>query len=257
MSDETLRPQGAPEYSGAPWAFRRANSLGQNLVTPWWGLGDVVATLGITTLIALVTSVVLVKSHIDPTNGWGLITSTATPWFGLAGWPIYAAWRKGNGFRLDFGFLATRAHIRLGLLGGLVAVTFGIVLAKLSENLFGDISSAAGDLALEQSGVVLVVFCLMIMFGAPLVEELAFRGLLFSALLKARINSFVAVGISALTFALFHFEPKRFLILLSIGLVLGEIRRRTGSSLASAATHFMVNAPATVTILITSLGFGK
>jgi membrane protease YdiL (CAAX protease family) len=208
-------------------------------------------------LIALVTSITLVKLHIDPANGWGLIAATGAPWMGLFGWPVYAAWRKGNGFRLDFGFQATKSQIRLGLLGGLVAVTVGILLAKISENLFGDVSSAAGDLALEQSGAVLVVFSLMIMFGAPVVEELAFRGLLFSSLVKAKINGVVAVGISAIVFALFHFEPKRFIILLAIGLVLGEIRRRTGSSLASAATHFMVNAPATVAILITSLGFGQ
>jgi membrane protease YdiL (CAAX protease family) len=184
----------------------------------------------------------------------GLIISTSAPWLGLAGWPLYAAWRKGNGVRLDFGMLATKQQIKLGLLGGLIAVTAGIALAKISERIFGPINSAAGELALEQSGAVLVVFSLLIVFGAPVVEELAFRGMLFSSLVKAKINGFVAVVISAAVFALFHFEPSRILILFAIGLVLGEIRRRTGSTLASVATHFMVNAPATIAILITSLG---
>jgi membrane protease YdiL (CAAX protease family) len=257
MSEEIQESQGAPDYPGAPWAFRRAVTQGKNLITPWWGLGDVLITLGLTSVIALAVSIILVSSKIDPTNGWGLIVATSIPWIGLAGWPIYAAWRKGNGLRLDFGFLATRAQIRMGLFGGLVAVTVGLVLAKLSENFFGDISSTAGDLALDQNGLVLLVFALMIMFGAPVVEEIAFRGLLFSALVKARISAVAAVFISAAVFAMFHFEPSRILILFAIGLVLGEIRRRTGSTLASVATHFMVNAPATIAILVTSLGFGQ
>ncbi|MFM1819233.1 MAG: hypothetical protein RIS61_831 [Actinomycetota bacterium] len=254
MTDETLSPQGAPEYSGAPWAFRRAITRSQNLITPWWGLGDALITLALTSLVAVIVSISLVRSHVDPTNGWGLIISTSAPWLGLAGWPLYAAWRKGNGVRLDFGMLATKQQIKLGLLGGLVAVTAGIALAKISERIFGPINSAAGELALEQSGAVLVVFSLLIVFGAPLVEELAFRGMLFSSLVKAKVNGFVAVVISAAVFGLFHFEPSRILILFAIGLVLGEIRRRTGSTLASVATHFMVNAPATIAILITSLG---
>ena len=256
MSEEIQSAQGAPDYPGAPWAFRKAVSQGKNLITPWWGLGDVFITIGLTSLLSLVTAIALVSSQIDPTNGWGLIVATSVPWIGLAGWPIFAARRKGNGLRLDFGFLATKAHFRLGLFGGLIAVTAGLLLAKLSENLFGDISSTAGDLALEQNGIVLVCFAVMIMFGAPIVEEIAFRGLLFGALVKARINSLFAVFISAAVFAVFHFEPNRILILFSIGLVLGEIRRRTGSTLAAVATHFMVNAPATIAILITSLGFG-
>ena len=257
MSETLDNSQGAPEYSGAPWAFRRAIAQGKILISPWWGLGDVLITLGLSAVIALVTSVFLVMSHLDPTNSWGLLIATAMPWLGLGGWPIYAAWRKGNGFKLDFGFQATKAQLRLGVFGGLVAVTVGIVLAKFSESIFGDINSAAGDLALNQSGWVLILFAAMIMFGAPFIEELAFRGLLFSALVKARINGLVATLISALVFALFHFEPSRLLILFAIGIVLGEIRRRTGSTLASVATHFMVNAPATIAILITSLGIGQ
>lgn len=257
MSDLTNSSQGVPAYAGAPWAFRRAIAQGREVITPWWGMGDAIITLVGTAFIALATSILLVRAHIDPANGWGLIISTSLPWLGLAGWPIYATWRKGNGARIDLGLLGTPAHLRLGLASGVIAVVAGVVVAKLLTPIIGPISSNAGDLALKQSGPVLFVFCLLIMFGAPIVEEIAFRGMLFGALVKAELNGFVAVLITAGIFSLFHFEAKRLAILFVIGLVLGEVRRRTGSTVASIAAHFAVNTPAVIGILLSAIGIGN
>jgi membrane protease YdiL (CAAX protease family) len=93
----------------------------------------------------------------------------------------------------------------------------------------------------------------MALFGAPIVEEIAFRGLLYGALAKAHINEHLVVVITAIVFALFHFEPKRFVILFAIGMILGEVRRRTGSTSAAMVTHVVNNAPAAIFILVTAL----
>jgi membrane protease YdiL (CAAX protease family) len=93
----------------------------------------------------------------------------------------------------------------------------------------------------------------MAMFGAPIVEEIAFRGLLYGALAKAQVNEHLVVAITALVFALFHFEPKRFIILFAIGLILGEVRRRTGSTSAAIVAHIVNNTPAALYILVTAL----
>jgi membrane protease YdiL (CAAX protease family) len=93
----------------------------------------------------------------------------------------------------------------------------------------------------------------MAMFAAPIVEEIAFRGLLYGALAKAHVNEYLVVFITAVVFALFHFEPKRFFILLVIGLILGELRRRTGSTSAAIVAHIVNNAPAAVFILVSAL----
>jgi len=254
MSEMTHSPTGASAYAGAPWAFRRAQAQGRQLNNPGWGMGDAVIAFIGAGLLGIITSLILVKSYIDPLNGWGLIVSSSAPWLMLAGWPIYAAWRKGNGARIDFGLLATRKHMRLGFIGGLVAIGLGGLVGIIQQQISGPVSSAAGEIAKNQKGLVLFVFAFLIMFGAPIVEELAFRGLLFSALMKAQLSGFISVILSALIFSLFHFEPSRLLILFVIGLVLGEVRRRTGSTFASMFTHFVINTPATIGIVLMSLG---
>ena len=249
-------PQGVPEYSGAPWAFTRAKSQGVSLIAPWWGMGDAVIAFIGAGVLSVITSIVLVTSGIYPVHGWGLIISTGTPWLFLAGWPILAATRKGNGARIDYGLLGTTKHIKLGLLAGLVAISLGGLVGIVQQRFTGPISSVAGDLAVNQQGFVLIIFLLMIMFGAPIVEEIAFRGLLFSSLVKAQLSGTISVLLSAVIFSLFHFELSRVLILFVIGLVLGEVRRRTGSTLAAIAAHFVVNAPAAIAIFLSSLGLG-
>ena len=256
MTEPTNSSQGAPAYAGAPWAFRRAVSQGKQLVQPWWGMGDVVITFIGAGVVSLIASILLVRSHIDPVNSWGLLISTSAPWIMLAGWPIYATWRKGNGARIDLGLQATPAHMRLGFLAGVIAITLGGAIGAIQQSISGPITSVAGDLAVNQSGIVLFIFLLMIMFGAPIIEEIAFRGLLFGALMKSQLSGVASVFLSALVFSLFHFETSRILILLAIGLVLGEVRRRTGSTLAAMAAHFVVNAPAAIAILLSALGIG-
>jgi membrane protease YdiL (CAAX protease family) len=77
--------------------------------------------------------------------------------------------------------------------------------------------------------------------------------MLFGALAKAHVNEHLVVVITALVFALFHFEPKRFVILFVIGMILGEVRRRTGSTSAAIVAHVVNNTPAALYILVTAL----
>ena len=252
----TQVPDGAAAYAGAPWSFKRAQAQGISLVTPWWGMGDAVIAFIGTGVVSVITSIILVTSNIDPVHGWGLIVSTSAPWLVLLGWPIYSAIKKGNGPRIDLGLLGTKSHLRIGFIGGILAISIGGAIGVIQQRFTGPITSVAGDLAVNQQGLVLIIFLLMIMFGAPIVEEIAFRGLLFGALAKAQFSGITTVFLSAGIFSLFHFELNRILILFAIGLVLGEIRRRTGSTLAAIVAHFVVNAPAAIAILIASLGVG-
>jgi membrane protease YdiL (CAAX protease family) len=190
---------------------------------------------------------------IDPENGWGLLIAFSAPWLAMAGWPLIATSIKGNGPKIDLGLIAPRTHLRLGFVAGIVSLAVASLAALVVTQFTGPISSTAGDVGLKQSGIVLILFVLMAMIGAPIVEELAFRGLLFGALLKAHVNEHLVVVITALVFALFHFEPKRFIILFAIGLILGEVRRRTGSTSAAIVAHIVNNTPAAVFILVTAL----
>jgi membrane protease YdiL (CAAX protease family) len=244
---------GASGFPGAPWAFRRALARGEELKIPTWGMGDVIISLVGAIGLSLVVSLGLMSQNIDPENGWGLIIAFSAPWLAMAGWPIIATSIKGNGPKIDLGLIAPRTQLRLGFVAGLISLVVASVAAFIVTQFTGPISSTAGDIGLNQSGIVLVIFVLMAMFGAPIVEELAFRGLLFGALLKAHVNEHLVVVITALVFALFHFEPKRFVILFIIGMILGEVRRRTGSTSAAIVAHIVNNTPAALFILVTAL----
>jgi len=244
---------GASGFPGAPWAFRRAVAQGEELKLPTWGMGDAIITLVGGIVLSLLVGLALMSINIDPENGWGLIVTFGTPWFVLAGWPIVSTTLKGNGPKLDLGLIASRIQIRLGFAAGLASLAAASVVALIVTHFTGPVSSKAGDVGVNQTGFVLVLFVLMAMFGAPIVEEIAFRGMLYGALSKAHVNEHLVVAITALVFALFHFEPKRFLILFAIGLIFGEVRRRTGSTSAAMVAHIVNNAPAAMFILVTAL----
>jgi membrane protease YdiL (CAAX protease family) len=244
---------GASGFPGAPWAFRRALARGEDLKIPTWGMGDAIISLVGAIGLSLIVSLALMSQNIDPENGWGLIIAFSAPWLVMAGWPIIATTIKGNGPKLDLGLIAPRTHLRLGFVAGLISLAVASLMAVIVTRFTGPLSSTAGDVGMNQTGLVLVVFVLLAMFGAPIVEEIAFRGLLFGALAKANINEHLVVFLTALVFALFHFEPKRFLILFAIGMILGEVRRRTGSTSAAIVAHIVNNTPAALFILVSAL----
>jgi membrane protease YdiL (CAAX protease family) len=216
-------------------------------------MGDAIISLVGAMGISLIVGLALMSQNIDPENSWGLIIAFSAPWIALAGWPIVATRLKGNGPKLDLGLIAPRTQLRLGFVAGLASLAIASLIAVVVTRFTGPLSSAAGDIGLNQTGIVLVLFVLLAMFGAPIVEEIAFRGMLYGALAKAHVNEHLVVSITALVFALFHFEPKRFFILFAIGLILGEVRRRTGSTSAAIVAHIVNNAPAALFILVSGL----
>jgi membrane protease YdiL (CAAX protease family) len=216
-------------------------------------MGDAIISLVGAIGFSLIIGLGLMSQNVDSENGWGLIIAFSAPWLVMAGWPIIATSIKGNGPKIDLGLITSRSHLRLGFLAGLASLAIASLMAVIVTRFTGPLSSTAGDVGLNQSGIVLVIFVLMAMFGAPIVEEIAFRGMLYGALAKARINEHLVVIITALVFALFHFEPKRFIILFAIGIILGEVRRRTGSTSAAIVAHVVNNTPAALFILVTAL----
>lgn len=75
---------------------------------------------------------------------------------------------------------------------------------------------------------------------APIVEELIFRGLILKGL-RRNYNSFTAVFISALLFALFHLNPWQFPATFILGLLLGWIMIRTNNIILSILGHSINN----------------
>jgi membrane protease YdiL (CAAX protease family) len=186
-------------------------------------------------------------------QAWGLLLVLTLPWLGLAGWPLVATAVKGLGPVRELRLRARRRDVAFGVLGGLVALTLAIVVGIVTELLLDHpIESSVGVLAEDLGNASpwpIVVLALLTAFGAPVVEEIAFRGLLFGALEKRGTAPLWCVVVTGVLFALFHLEPIRLPLLLAIGLVLGVVRAVTGSTVASIVTHMTINVLGAIGIL--------
>jgi uncharacterized protein len=224
---------------------------------PRWGLGDVASTLGLTILIG--TFAVAVADAVAPAGrpgagrAWASVLLLVVPWLALGGWPLLASFRKGNGPVRDYGLRLTWPQAGLGFLGGVAAIALGSIVAEVQQAITGvHLSAAVTDLAKSStaaSAAALAVLAACTAFGAPVVEELAFRGLTYGAVLKRGVPVAYSVAATTVVFALFHFEPERILVLLVIGACLGVVRAWTGSTAASMITHMTVNIPGALYIL--------
>lgn len=83
------------------------------------------------------------------------------------------------------------------------------------------------------------LFCVMVI-GAPVAEELFFRGLLQNTLVRVW-KPWVAVLFTAVIFTLFHFHPVRFVAVFELGLILGLVYHRTGSLWLVVLFHAVTN----------------
>lgn len=115
-------------------------------------------------------------------------------------------------------------------------------LVRVWDGTFNEdnLSENARDLVDRASGGSLVLLVIMVCVGAPIVEELVYRGLLQGSF-AARFNNVPAwLGASAI-FALIHFRPVEYPGLLAIGLVCGYCALATGRLGMAIACHVGFN----------------
>lgn len=81
-----------------------------------------------------------------------------------------------------------------------------------------------------------------IAIGAPLVEELLFRGGVMNSLHRAGYGAGPTIVWSAVLFGVFHLNPAQIPFAFLLGLLLGWLYYRTGSLLPGILCHFINNA---------------
>lgn len=116
-------------------------------------------------------------------------------------------------------------------------------LRKIFPSTFdaADVEERARDLYDRAHGVWLVVLVLIVVVGAPIVEELVYRGFI-QGTLRGTMNEGVALVVTAVWFTLIHLTPVEYPGLFAIALVLGfsyHFSRRIGLSIV---THMAFNA---------------
>lgn len=102
------------------------------------------------------------------------------------------------------------------------------------------LTETAQDLVDRADGGFLVLLVVLIVLGAPVVEEIVYRGLLQRPLL-GRLRAPAALVITAAVFALIHFRPVEYPGLFAAGLVFGLCAWRTGRLGMAIAAHVGFN----------------
>lgn len=244
-------PRARPaDYPGAPPTVAEAAGAGVPLRPTRWGIGDaVIAIVGALLIGLLYTAVTRAAGW---SGGLVLLIGAAVPWLALAGWPLFAVARWGNGARIDLGLEVRLGDVWRGAAGGVVAMALGLAAVQVSERLFGGFDAAAWQRGQRIAEIgerwQLVAFALLVAFAGPVVEELAFRGLLWAALCRAGASPVAAWLITTSVFALAHFEWRRVLVVLASGAVFGFLRMRTGRLGAPIVAHVANNTAGAVAI---------
>ena len=197
------------DYPGCPVTVTEALATGRTLRPPRWGLWDVV--WGAIAAVVIGVSVASALILVDAPTGLLVIVGATAPWLALGGWPVVVTAWRGNGARIDLGLRLTWSDAGWGALAGVAGLFFAGIAAVITLLFVPDVTSAAADAAkeLEDSAgrLSLTIFALIVMVGAPVVEELFFRGLFFGALRKRGVRPVLTILITAVLFAGFHFEP--------------------------------------------------
>jgi membrane protease YdiL (CAAX protease family) len=243
-----------------------------------WGLADALIGLLVSILLAAVIGAAVINARGDYTGKWSehgaaagriasqlagdgtltapqltpiwLLTLLQVPlWIGMLGAVVYAG-RKGGGLA-DFGLRMEPRDVPVGLVVGFLAqvvivpLVYWPLLKLLDEP---DVSAAARSLTDRAHGFGVVLLVVLTVIGAPIVEELFFRGLLLRSL-ERRLRPVLAIAVSSLIFASVHFQALQLLALAIFGVIAGTLAHRAGRLGPAIWAHVAFNATTVIALL--------
>lgn len=160
---------------------------------------------------------------------WLQIVFQIPLWIVLVAGPVYVAWRKRLSLRHDFGWSFRAIDAPIGLVLGvasqllLVPAVYWLLFKVVGEQ---DVSASARALTTRADDVWgLLALGLIVGVGAPIAEEIFYRGLSQHAIAK-RFGPRLAILLGAAFFAVSHLQLVQFAGLFAFGLVLGALSER-------------------------------
>lgn len=125
-------------------------------------------------------------------------------------------------------------------------------LAKLFPETFSfdEVSKRAQGMTDSAHGGWFLVLVLIVVAGAPFVEEFVYRGSIQPALVS-RFGTTVGVAGTAVLFAAIHLQPVEFPGLLAFAFVLGVARHRSGTLGLPIIAHMAFNATGLMLVILT------
>jgi membrane protease YdiL (CAAX protease family) len=145
-------------------------------------------------------------------------------------------------------------HLGVGLLAGLAFLPAAYGLQALVSGLFRMLGfdvpiQNAVELLLSAGRAGRAGIYVAAGIGAPVAEEILFRGVVFAAIRDAGWPRLALMG-SALLFGAVHFNLGALVPLTGFGMLLALVYDRTGSLLAPIAAHMVFNAAPFVMLLL-------
>lgn len=215
-----------------------------------WGLGDAALGWFLAQVGGLIVgSFVLTANDVDDFDqlslAWVALAQLGL-WLGLLGVPLVASRLKGRGPVDDYGLRIRLRDVGVGLGAG--ALTQLLLIPLLYVPIFWLTDLDASDLedpargltdrATDPFGVAMLV--LIVGIGAPIVEEIFYRGLVQRSI-ERRFGVWPGIVGSAVVFGASHFQLLQLPALLLFGVVLGLLAHRTGRLGAPIAAHVLFN----------------
>lgn len=177
-----------------------------------------------------------------------LVAVTQVPlWTGLLGAPLLAARRAGGSLADEFGLSIRPIDVPVGLFAGAVG-QFVVVpliswpwlhlLGRSTKDL-GQVAEQLVSKAKDPVGVVLLIAIVAI--GAPIIEELFYRGLFFRSL-QQHFPVWAAIVLCGLGFGASHFELLALPALSAFGMLLAWLAWRWKRLGPAIMAHLMFNS---------------
>lgn len=216
-----------------------------------------VASYVTSSILALILLGISGTSEGDTTPIWLVAATSVVLWVPIVAGVQFLGRRYGRGdLRVDFGITFTKSDawgVPAGIASQLLLVTAVTwPFTQWFPEVFSSdkIEQRARELIDAAHAGWIIVLALVVVIGAPFVEELTYRGLLQGSLVR-RIQPRLALLIVAIFFAVIHMSPVEIPGLFAFALVLGFMRERTGRLGMCMVTHAAFNTTGLVLLALT------
>lgn len=219
------RPARSWATTALPWRF-------------WSTLGWVVLAFAVVPRMWSFLTASNAYLQLDPTFPRHL--GGVIPLAGITAFIVLVAHWRGPSARAYLGLVWPRWHHVIISVSIFVAFRFGLeTLVSSSSGSRVSAESIAAYRALMADPVALAFYWIILVVKAPVTEEIICRGFLQRGWSESSIGTANAIYLSALAFALAHFQydPVSIAVVFVIGLVLSLIRWWTGSVLLTILLH--------------------
>lgn len=227
-----------------------------------WGMGDAIGGWLLAYLSAMVLGALLYSlagytaDEIENNELPLTMVALSYPplWLGFVGVPIWAAATKGNGWIRDFRARLVPRSLPTAAALGVAAQIVLVPLVSwpmlwLTDTTTEELGRPARELSEKATGAGgIFLFILIVGIGAPLAEELFFRGLVMRSLEKRFGLNWAVIG-SSILFGATHFQFLQFPALTCAGLVFAWLVVRSDSLWSGVVAHMTFNMVTVVSLI--------